>query len=226
LPKLPPRSPKLRPPSPRPTKRPRSRKLTTARVPFVGLTGGIGAGKSEALAALRRLGAATISADAVVHDLLASDEVRDILVAELGDEVAPNGVIDRRMVAEQVFGDEQRRGWLERILWPRVGQRIADWREEQAERDSPPRAAVVETPLLFEAGMDGVYEYTIAVIADEDIRRERAEARGHAGLDERTARQLTQEEKAQRADFAVRNDGSVDELERKLSEVLERIISA
>ena len=162
----------------------------------------------------------------MVHDLLGTDEVRDVLVAELGDEIAPDGIIDRRAVAERVFGDDERRKWLESVLWPRVGQAIADWREGQAARDTPPRAAVVETPLLFEAGMDEAYEFTIAVIADEDIRRERAEARGHAGLDERTARQLTQEEKAQRADFAVRNDGSVDELERKLSEVLERIVSA
>jgi dephospho-CoA kinase len=118
--------------------------------------------------------------------------VRDILVAELGGAVAPNGAIDRRVVAEQVFADDERRTWLEGILWPRVGQRIADWRTELAEREVPPPAAVVETPLLFEAGMDKVYEHTIAVIADEDVRRERAEARGHAGLDERTARQLSQ----------------------------------
>jgi dephospho-CoA kinase len=167
-----------------------------------------------------------VSADAIVHELLGTDAVRDELVAKLGDEVAPDGVIDRRAVAEKVFGDDERRAWLEGILWPRVGQAIADWRTELAAGDTPPRAAVVETPLLFEAGMEKVYEYTIAVVAEEDIRRARAEARGHAGLESRTARQLPQEEKAQRADFAVRNDGTVDELERKLSEVLERIQSA
>ena len=117
----------------------------------------------------------------MVHDLLGTDEVRDVLVAELGDEVAPDGVIDRRAVAERVFGDDERRKWLESVLWPRVGQAIADWREGQVARDTPPRAAIVETPLLFEAGMDKAYEFTIAVIADEEIRRERAEARGHAG---------------------------------------------
>jgi dephospho-CoA kinase len=193
------------------------------RVPFVGLTGGIGAGKSEALAALERLGAATLSADAVVHDLLASDPVRDELVERLGEQIAPGGEVDRSKVAEQVFGDDERRKWLEGILWPRVGQRIAEWRTELGERESPPRAAVVEVPLLFESGMDQAFDATIAVVADEDVRRARAEARGHAGLASRTDRQLPQQEKAQRADFAVRNDGSVDELQSILSGVLERI---
>jgi dephospho-CoA kinase len=161
-----------------------------------------------------------------VHELLGTDAVRDELVAELGQDVAPDGVIDRSVVAARVFGDDEKRAWLEGVLWPRVGQRIADWRRELSTGDAPPRAAVVETPLLFEAGMEKGYDFTIAVVADEDVRRARAEARGHAGLDERTSRQLPQEEKAQRADFAVRNDGSVEELERKLSDVLERIDSA
>jgi dephospho-CoA kinase len=192
-------------------------------VPFVGLTGGIAAGKSEALKALERLGASTLSSDAVVHELLMSDEVRDLLVEKLGRQIAPDGEVDRGKVAEQVFGDDDRRQWLEGILWPRVGQRIHEWRTELGERDDPPRAAVVEVPLLFEAGMEEAFDATIAVIADESVREERAGARGHAGVASRTARQLSQEEKSQRADFTVRNDGSLDELSVKLSEVLARI---
>ena len=71
--------------------------------------------------------------------------------------------------------------------------------------------------------MEGVFDKTIAVVADEEVRAERAGARGHAGLEERTARQLTQDEKAQRADFVVHNNGTVDELEIKLSELLEKL---
>src|SRR3954452_19882932 len=96
-----------------------------ARVPFVGLTGGIGAGKSEALAALDRLGAATLSSDAVVHELLTTGEVRDMLVERFGDEVAPGGEVDRGAVAEVVFGNPEQRKWLEGLLWPRVGERMA-----------------------------------------------------------------------------------------------------
>jgi dephospho-CoA kinase len=194
-----------------------------ARVPFVGLTGGIAAGKSEALKALERLGAATLSTDAVVHQLLTTGDIRDQLVEKFGDEVAPDGQIDRGKVAEKVFGDDERRKWLEGLLWPRVGQRVWDWRTELEQRDDPPRAAVVEVPLLFESGMDDGFDATIAVVADEAVREERAGGRGHAGLESRTARQLSQEEKSQRADFTVRNEGTLDELEFKLSEVLGKI---
>ena len=192
-----------------------------APAPFIGLTGGIGAGKSEALRALERLGAATLSTDAVTHELLATDEVRDVLVQELGPEVAPDGRIDRGAVASRVFGDDDKRKWLEGVIWPRVGERVARFRENAEDRP----AAVVEVPLLFESGMEAVFDKTIAVIADEDIRAERAAARGHELVEARTARQLTQDEKAQRADFVVRNDGTVEELQEKLSEVLAKLRS-
>jgi dephospho-CoA kinase len=194
-----------------------------ARIAFVGLTGGIGSGKSEALKALERLGAATLSSDAVVHELLTTGEIRDQLVERFGEDVAPDGTIDRAKVGEVVFGDEEHRKWLEGLLWPRVGQRIADWREELASRDEPPRAAVVEVPLLFESGMEGAFDHTIAVVADEATREERAAARGHTGVASRTSRQLSQEEKAQRADFTVRNEGTLEELERTLSGTLARM---
>src|SRR5918997_6010752 len=90
------------------------------RIPFVGLTGGIAAGKTEALRALERMGAATISSDDVVHELLATEEVRDLLVERFGDRVAPGGEVDRAAVAEVVFGDDDERAWLEGKLWPRV----------------------------------------------------------------------------------------------------------
>jgi dephospho-CoA kinase len=196
-----------------------SRLAATAKTPFLGLTGGIGAGKSEALRALERLGAATLSTDAVTHELLATDEVRDILVAGLGPEVAPDGQIDRSAVAERVFGDDERRKWLEGVIWPRVGQRVAEFRQTSEDR----AAAVVEVPLLFESGMEKVFDKTLVVVADEDVRAERAAARGHQLVEARAARQLTQDEKAEKADFVVRNDGTVEELEIKLSEVLEKL---
>lgn len=194
-----------------------------AGVPFVGLTGGLGAGKSEALRALGDLGAATLSTDAVVHELLSGDELREIVVARLGSEVARDGRLDRALIAERVFGDEEARAWLEGELWPRVGQRVAEWRQEVEALDPAPRAAVVEVPLLFESGMEPVFDATIAVVADESVREERAAARGHAAVAERTGRQLSQTEKAQRADFEVRNDGTLDALRETLSRVLARL---
>src|SRR5918998_5429248 len=194
-----------------------------AGVPFVGLTGGLGAGRSEALRALGELGAATLSTDAVVHELLSGDELREIVAARLGDGVAPGGTLDRSLIAERVFGDDEARRWLEGELWPRVGQRVVEWRQQVEELDPAPPAAVVEVPLLFESGMEPVFDATIAVVADEHVRAERAGARGHAAVAERTGRQLSQEEKAERADFEVRNDGTLAELRESLSRVLARL---
>ncbi len=193
------------------------------RVPFVAVTGALGAGKSEALAALEHCGAATLSTDAIVHELLASDEVRELVVERLGPGVAPGGQVDRAAVAEAVFGRPEQRRWLEESLWPRVGLRIAGWREEVERRDPPPRAAVVEVPLLFESGMEGAFDATIAVVADDDVRSERAAARSHAEIGGREGRQLSQEEKAERADHVVRNDGTLEELEQNLSRLLDDI---
>jgi len=187
------------------------------------LTGGIGAGKSEALAALARLGASTLSTDAVVHELYSSAEIRDAVVDRWGPDVAPGGVVDRAAVAAKAFASPSEREWLESRLWPRVGARVSAWRAEEAGREPAPPALVVEVPLLFEAGMDQAFDATIAVIADEEVRASRAGERGHAGLDERTARQLTQEEKAARATWVVANSGTLAELERELSAILEKL---
>ncbi|MFI5003981.1 MAG: dephospho-CoA kinase [Solirubrobacterales bacterium] len=193
-------------------------------VPLVGLTGGMGAGKSTALAALEGLGAAVLSTDAVVHELYAEDRrLREAVVERWGEVLAPGGVVDRAAIARRAFADERERRWLEGLLWPLVGERVGAWLVEvQAQRPAP-RAAVVEIPLLFEAGMEGLYDATIAIVAPEQLRRERAAARGHELQTQRAERQLSQEEKARRATFAVRNDGSEQELKKKLSEVLDKL---
>ncbi len=198
--------------------------IPSTRVPFVGLTGGLGSGKSTALAQLEALGAMTLSTDAVVHELYADDgELRDLVVARWGQDVAPDGAVDRSVIAARAFADPDERAWLEQQIWPRVAQRVVDFRAaaEAAGPDTP--AAVVETPLLFEAGMEGAYDATIAVIADEAVRAQRAGARGHAAVDERAARQLTQQEKADRATYVVQNFGTVDDLRAALSSVLAKL---
>jgi dephospho-CoA kinase len=194
------------------------------QVPFVGLTGGIGSGKSTALAALGDLGAATLSADAVVHELLGSEELRDAIAERFGPDVLDvEGAIDRSAVASRVFGQADDRAWLEGLLWPRVGARVMEWRAEVDASEPSPPVAVVEVPLLFESGMDSVFDTTIAVVADEPLRAERANARGHTAVAERAARQLTQQEKADRAGYVVRNDGTREELKAELSHVLATI---
>lgn len=217
-------------------------------MPLVGLTGGMGAGKSTALRLLGELGAETLSTDAVVHELYAHERVRDAVVERWGPDVAPGGTVDRALVAAHAFASEADRAWLEQLLWPLVGERMMHWAAGVRARaaspgdaspgdaspgDAPPgdaplgtvgpRAAVVEVPLLFESGMDRAFDATIAVIAPEQLRRERADGRGHVLADERHSRQLSQEEKAQRATFVVRNDRTVQDMRRDLAAILAKL---
>jgi dephospho-CoA kinase len=192
-------------------------------VPFIGLTGGIGAGKSTALEALERLGAVCLSTDRVVHELYESDEVRAAVRERFGESVMDGASVNRPALARVAFATDEDRHWLEQLLWPRVGERIASWRRDADAISPPPRAAVVEVPLLFESALNHGFDATIAVIADEQIRHERASARGHEALSERAARQFSQQEKSQRATYTVVNDESVDELEAKLSAILDML---
>lgn len=193
------------------------------RIPFIGLTGGIGAGKSTALEAFERAGAAVLSTDRIVHELYGTDQVLSAVTERFGAAVAPGGVIDRGELARRVFATRAETAWLEGLLWPLVGERMIAWRADVSSSDDPPRAAVIEVPLLFESGMDRAFDATIAVIAGEDVRAARAGSRGHEALAERSARQLSQQEKAHRATYVVVNDGTFEELESKLSALLEML---
>ncbi|HWP33572.1 MAG TPA: dephospho-CoA kinase [Solirubrobacterales bacterium] len=186
----------------------------------IGLTGGIAAGKSEALAAFERLGAATISSDAVVHELLDGEPLLSRLTDRWGEDVAPEGRVDRTKVGEIVFAEPEELKWLEAQVHPLVGERIGAWLASLA-----PEAeiAVVEVPLLFESEMGPVFDTTVAVVTSDEVRRARAEARGHVLVDERDARQLPQEEKAARAEHVIENDGTREELEGRLSALVEKL---
>jgi dephospho-CoA kinase len=187
---------------------------------FVGLTGGIGAGKSETLAAFGRADAQTLSTDRVTHDLLDDDEVKAALVERWGEQVAPGGSIDRNRVGEIVFADRDELAFLEGVLHPRVGLHVLEWRQALG---PDVQIAVVEVPLLFEAAMEDAFDATIAVVADDGIRDTRLRERDHAGLAGREERQLDQAEKERRADHVIRNDGSLEELEREVNQLIDQL---
>lgn len=191
-----------------------------ARPLTIGLTGGIAAGKSEALAAFERLGAATISSDAVVHELLETEPLLPRLVERWGRKVAPGGRVDRDRIGSIVFAAPDELKWLEGQIHPLVGERIGTWLASLGEEAD---VAVVEVPLLFESGMEEAFDTTVAVVATDEVRRERAADRGHTLVDEREARQLAQDEKATRAEHVVNNDGSVADLEQELSVLVEKL---
>lgn len=193
---------------------------------FIGLTGGVAAGKSTALAGIGEAGFPTLSADEVVHETYRDPEVVELVRGRLGDEVVVDGEIDRDAVAREIFTEPEARSWIEQLIWPRVGQRILDFRKHWEEADDAPGAVVVEVPLLFESGMDQAFDETIAVVTDPSLRRERAEARGHEEIEAREERQLSQDEKAERASTVVENHGSIDDLKRDAAAAVQSLIDS
>jgi dephospho-CoA kinase len=187
----------------------------------VAVTGGIGAGKSEALHAFARHGAAVISSDEIVHDLLRSDEdVRAAVRERFGDGVfGPEGQVDRGRIADIVFADPEQLDWLERLLHPRVVAAYLRWRDDLASRPDPPAVCVTEVPLLYEVGGDTRFDAVVVISAAPDVRV----SRQVRPMQDRERRLIPDEEKLSRADFAYVNDGSLEELDQFVSGVVEKL---
>jgi dephospho-CoA kinase len=192
-----------------------------ARPIAVAITGGIGAGKSEALAAFARHGAAVISSDDIVHRLLQEDEsVREALRERFGDAVfAENGEVVRGAIAEIVFADREALDWLEGLLHPLVVEEYMSWRERLAELDDPPRVSATEVPLLYEVGGQDRFDAVVVVTAPPGIRG----ARSEVASEEREPRLLPDSIKVTQADFAYVNDGSLEKLDDFVQAVLREL---
>ena len=174
----------------------------------VALTGGIGAGKSEALAAFARRGVATLSADELVHQLIAEDDhVRAALEGRFG-------TTDREAIGAVVFADREALAWLEGLLHPRVRKGYEEWLQTV---DAP--VAVVEIPLLYETGAERRFDRVVVVTAPPELRRRRSDMAGEA----REQRFLPDDEKIAKADYVYENTGSLDELDRFVASVLEEL---
>jgi dephospho-CoA kinase len=186
----------------------------------VAVTGPFASGKSTFVRLLGELGAETVSADELVHDLLAEDE-RTIsrVVERFGNDVLNARSVDRRALGRKVFGDPEALQDLEDILHPLVRRET-----ERRVAASGADLFVAEVPLLFEGGSSGDYDYTVAIVVPEERRRAWAAERGvdEAALRAIEARQLPGEEKARRADVVVQNDGGVDKLREQAEKLRER----
>jgi dephospho-CoA kinase len=192
-----------------------------ARPIAVAITGGIGAGKSEALAAFARHGAAVISSDDIVHRLLQEDEaVRDALRERFGEAVLDeNGEVDRGAIAEIVFADREALDWLEGLLHPLVVDEYLRWRERLADLDDPPRVSATEVPLLYEVGGQDRFDAVVVVTAPPEVRG----ARSEVAAAEREPRLLPDSVKIAQADFAYVNDGSLEKLDDFVVAVLREL---
>jgi dephospho-CoA kinase len=188
----------------------------------VAVTGGIAAGKSEALAAFARHGAEVASSDDIVHRIYREDVgLMDALRERWGDGVFAGGEVDRAAVGRIVFADREELDWLERQLHPRVVREYRRWLEELRDRADPPALAVVEVPLLYETGGEERFDKVVVVTAPPGVRAGRREAFG-----DREVRLLPDEEKLRRADFAFVNDGSLEALDAFAAGVVEELASS
>jgi dephospho-CoA kinase len=187
----------------------------------VAITGGIGAGKSEALYAFQKAGAATVSSDEIVHHLLREDsEVREAIVQELGAGVlAEDGAIDRARVAEVVFADRSKLAFLEALLHPKVAAEYLAWREQLGALPNPPVVCVTEVPLLYETGGEKRFDKVVVITAPAKLR----EQRRRVTRDDRDQRLLPDKEKLKRADYAYVNTGTLEDLDAWVAGVMEEL---
>jgi len=185
----------------------------------VAITGGIGAGKTEALHAFARHGAATISSDDIVHQLLREDDdVRAALLERFGTGILDDaGTVDRAAISRIVFDDREALAWLEALLHPRVVAEYLAWREALAGLADPPAVSATEVPLLYEVGGEERFDAVVAITAPEDVRRERS---GVSSPEQRETRLIADDEKAGRADFSYVNDGTRQQLDDFVAETM------
>lgn len=189
----------------------------------VAITGGIGAGKSEALRAFARHGAATVSSDEIVHHLLKRPDVRDAVVERMGNGIlAPDGEIDRGGLATVVFNDREALAWLESMLHPLVAAEYLQWRDQLATLPAPPAVCVTEVPLLYETGGDARFDKVVVITAPSKLRR----ARSEVAADDRESRLLDDREKVARADYSYKNIGTVEELDAFVGSVMRDLVPA
>ena len=185
----------------------------------VAITGGIGAGKTEALHAFARHGAATISSDDIVHRLLREDDdVRAALLGRFGTGILDDaGNVDRAAISRIVFDDREALAWLEALLHPRVVAEYLAWREALAGLADPPAVSATEVPLLYEVGGEERFDAVVAITAAESVRRERS---GVSSPEQRETRLIADDEKAGRADFSYVNDGTRQQLDDFVAETM------
>jgi len=190
----------------------------------VAITGGIGAGKSEALRAFARHGAATVSSDEIVHHLLVRDDVRDRVASRLGGGVVDPGTgkLDRQAIATVVFNDRDALEWLEELLHPLVSAEYLRWRDQLAALPDAPPVCVTEVPLLYEAGADSRFDKVVLVTAPRKLRDMRTEGRS-LGREERF---IPDAEKRKRADYVFVNTGSLEELDEFVASVMSGLVAA
>jgi dephospho-CoA kinase len=201
---------------------------TRTHPPRLGLTGGIGSGKSTALAYLRELGAGVISSDDIVHGLYSNGDVVERIREHFGATVVDGaGGVSRPALAGVVFADEGQLRWLEDLLHPFVRRSVDAWTREQGKVRPRPALLVVEVPLLFETGFADAFDFTMLITAPDDVRRRRLTAKlTGSEFSRRLAQQMPEEDKIARSDFVFHNIGTRKALKEFVGQTVAHILAA
>lgn len=185
---------------------------------IVGLTGGIGAGKSTAASIFASLGAVVIDADEIARDVLAPGRpALDLVAKRFGEELIVDGVLNRESLAKIVFSDDQARADLEAITHPLIRQRF----EELVAQQKPDAVVIHDVPLLFERQLQSAYDLVITVEAPLEVRKERLEARGVSPeqIAQRMAAQATDDQRRSGSDIVISNAGDEAALRREIEQI-------
>lgn len=190
----------------------------------IGLTGGIGAGKSTVSAFFAKNGAKIISSDTIVQELLDRHDIQTQLIEIFGSEVVKEGKVDRKYLSEEVFLEPDLRLKLEAIIHPEVRKRVI----EEFRITPEGEIAINEVPLLFEVGLDSHYDLIISVISDKEKRIQRTTQRGLSRADtvSRMSAQVEDDERIAKSDIVIENDGDLLELEQRVKEVWRQILAS
>jgi dephospho-CoA kinase len=190
----------------------------------VGLTGGIGAGKSTVSAFFAQLGAKIISSDKIAQQLLDRSDIQEQLIKIFGEAVVKSEITDRKYLSEQVFLDPALRLKLEALIHPEVRKEV----EAAFSQVADDEIAINEVPLLFEVDLVDKYDFVISVLAEKEERLNRAQARGLSRADAvaRMSVQVEDKERISKSDFIIKNDSDLDALSRQVKEVWEQLLAS
>jgi len=181
---------------------------TLHRIPRLGLTGGIGSGKSTALAYLHECGAAVVSSDDIVHGLYDRPAIIAAIQGRYGHKVVSGAHVNRQALAGIVFRDQNELQWLEQLLHPHVHAAVEEWAAAQQKVRPRPAVIAAEVPLLFETGMETAFDFVMLITAPAEMRRRRLTAKlTDSEFELRLAQQMPEAEKITRSDFVFHNTG-------------------
>ncbi len=199
---------------------------TRHRIPRLGLTGGIGSGKSTALAYLHECGAAVVSCDDLVHRLYDRPAIIAAIQARYGHKVMTGAHVNRQALAGIVFGDPDELDWLEQLLHPHVFAAVDEWAVAQHEVKPRPAVIAAEVPLLFETGAETAFDFVMLITAPPEVRRRRLTAKlTDSEFERRLAQQMPEAEKIARSDFVFHNTGERKALREFVGQTVAQILA-